>query len=180
MCWALNHQNNIKMAQGHISLSISPFLVIYANTSKSKCKTCNIDPNWRPNSFWLKFGIFGSFFATTWFVFASQIHFPISKSNSLVWALREIIQEWKWSRSKNSPFSHNHKFSPQETKFWQFEYFDKSKVLTLLFSKFSSGSWSIFFGLNFSPFGIKHQNGIIIGPLTPLSHQKCQLRAKRQ
>jgi hypothetical protein len=36
------------------------------------------------------------------------------------------------------------------------------------------------FGLNFSSFGIKHQNGIIIGPLTPLPHQKCQLRAKRQ
>jgi hypothetical protein len=45
MCWALNHQNNIEMVQGHISLSISPFLVIYANTSKSKCKTCNIDSN---------------------------------------------------------------------------------------------------------------------------------------
>jgi hypothetical protein len=36
------------------------------------------------------------------------------------------------------------------------------------------------FGLNFSPFGIKHQNGIILGPLTPLPHQKCQVRAKRQ
>jgi hypothetical protein len=31
---------------------------------------------------------------------------------------------------------------------------------------------------NFSPFGIKHQNGIILGPLTPLPHQNCQLRAK--
>jgi hypothetical protein len=36
------------------------------------------------------------------------------------------------------------------------------------------------FGLNFFPFGIKHQNGIILGPLTPLPHQKCQLRAKGQ
>jgi hypothetical protein len=35
MCWALNHQNILEMAQGHISLSISPFLVIYANTSKA-------------------------------------------------------------------------------------------------------------------------------------------------
>jgi hypothetical protein len=52
------------MAQGHISLSISPFLVIYANTTK--------------------FGIFGSIFATTWFVFANQTQFSISKSNSLV------------------------------------------------------------------------------------------------
>jgi hypothetical protein len=35
---ALNHQNIIEMAQRHISLSISPFLVIYANTSKSNAK----------------------------------------------------------------------------------------------------------------------------------------------
>jgi hypothetical protein len=31
-----------------------------------------------------RFDIFGSFFATTWFVFANKIHFPISKSNTLV------------------------------------------------------------------------------------------------
>jgi hypothetical protein len=41
MCWTLNHQNIIEMSQGHISLSISPFLVIYANTSKSNQKKCN-------------------------------------------------------------------------------------------------------------------------------------------
>jgi hypothetical protein len=35
VCRALNHQNLIEMAQGHIFLSISPFLVIYANTTKS-------------------------------------------------------------------------------------------------------------------------------------------------
>jgi hypothetical protein len=32
----------------------------------------------------------------------------------------------------------------------------------------------------FSPFGIKHQNGINLGPLTPLPHQILQLRANRQ
>jgi hypothetical protein len=80
---------------------------------------------------------------------------------------------------KTPPFSHNHKFSPHETKFWQQEYFDKSKVRTLLFSKYSSGSWSICFGLNFSPFGIKHQNGIIIGPLTPLPQQKLSIKSKK-
>jgi hypothetical protein len=35
----------IEMAQGHISLSISPFLVIYANTSKNNKNKCNIDAN---------------------------------------------------------------------------------------------------------------------------------------
>jgi hypothetical protein len=43
MCLALNHQNIIEIAQGHISLSISPFLVIYANTSKSNQKKCNFN-----------------------------------------------------------------------------------------------------------------------------------------
>jgi hypothetical protein len=45
MCWTLNHQDIIEMAQGHISLSISPFLVIYANTSKSNQNKCNINAN---------------------------------------------------------------------------------------------------------------------------------------
>jgi hypothetical protein len=45
MCWTLNHQNIIEMAQGHISLSISPFLVIYANTSKSNQNMCNNNAN---------------------------------------------------------------------------------------------------------------------------------------
>jgi tetrahydromethanopterin S-methyltransferase subunit C len=31
----------------------------------------------------------------------------------------------------------------------------------------------------FSPFGIKHQNRINLGPLTPLPHQILQLRANR-
>jgi hypothetical protein len=35
LCGAINHQNLIEMSQGYISLSISPFLVIYANTTKS-------------------------------------------------------------------------------------------------------------------------------------------------
>jgi hypothetical protein len=34
MCCASNYQNNIEMAQGHISLSIFPFLVIYALPQK--------------------------------------------------------------------------------------------------------------------------------------------------
>jgi hypothetical protein len=43
MCWTLNHQNIIEIAQGHISLPISPFLVIYANTTKNNQKKCNIN-----------------------------------------------------------------------------------------------------------------------------------------
>jgi hypothetical protein len=81
------------MAQGHISLSISPFLVIFANTSKSNKKKCNINANDDQILFYLGLGIFGSLFATTWFVFANPILFHISKSNTLVCANKEIFQK---------------------------------------------------------------------------------------
>jgi hypothetical protein len=64
----------LEMAQGHISLS-------------------NINAIEDQINFCLLFGIVGSLFATTWFVFANQILFPISKSNTLVWANRETFQE---------------------------------------------------------------------------------------
>ena len=90
-----------------------------------------------------------------------------------------------WSRIQKLPLFSIIKPSPhkrptfdnkrQTRVFWQ------TKTLTLLFSKFTSGSWSIYcFGLIFSPFGIKHQNGINFGPLTPLPYQNLQLRVKRQ
>jgi hypothetical protein len=76
----------IKIAQGHISLSISPFLVIYVNTLKSnqKCK-------FEDQIFLLDIWHIWVTFATTWFTFAKQILFPISKSNTLIWANREIF-----------------------------------------------------------------------------------------
>jgi hypothetical protein len=79
----------IKIAQGHISLSISPFLVIYANTLKSNLKI----ENWRPNSLYLGFGIFGSFLPPLGWFLQIKFFFPISKSTILVWANREIFQE---------------------------------------------------------------------------------------
>jgi phosphate/sulfate permease len=81
------------MAQRHISLSISPFLVIYANTFKSNKRSTPSLQIEDQILLHLVFGIFGLFFATTWFVFANQILFPISKSNTLVWANRKIFQE---------------------------------------------------------------------------------------
>ena len=56
-------------------------------------------------------------FATTWFVFANQTQFPISKSNSLVEAYRKVFQEKLIKDSKTFPFFHNQTFSPQETNF---------------------------------------------------------------
>jgi hypothetical protein len=43
---------------------------------------------------------------------------------------------------KTPPFSHNQNSPPQETKFCNKSILDKSKILTLIFSKFTSG-WLI-------------------------------------
>jgi hypothetical protein len=94
MCWPLNHQNIIEMAQGHISLSISPFLVIYANTSKSNQNKCNINANDDQIVFDYNLAYLDHSLPPLGFFFANQIIFSISKSNTLVWANQEIFQ-WK-------------------------------------------------------------------------------------
>jgi hypothetical protein len=179
MCRTLNHRNIIEMAQGHISLSISPFLVIYANTTKSNKRSAT--------SMQLKTKLFLHKFWHIWIILCHHL-VCFCKSNPFFLSLSQIHLFGRIKRYSNGkidrvpktpPFSHNKKFSPIRDQFCNKSILDKSKVLTLLFSKFTSGSWSICFGLNFSLFGIKHQNGIILGPLTPLPHQKCQLRAKR-
>jgi hypothetical protein len=71
------------MVQGYISLLISPFLVIYANTLKSN-KKCYIILIFEDQIFSIEIWHIWINFATTWFVFANQIPFPISKSNTLV------------------------------------------------------------------------------------------------
>jgi hypothetical protein len=52
----------------------------------------------------LFFGIYGSSFATTWFVFANQTQISISKSNTHVEAYREIFQKRLIKDFKNSPY----------------------------------------------------------------------------
>jgi hypothetical protein len=89
-----------------------------------------------------------------------------------------------WSRIQKLPLFPMIKPSPHKRP--TFDKRDNKRVLTnqkalfYYFQNFSSGSWSIYcFGLIFSPFGIKHQNGINLGPLTPLPHQNLQLRVRR-
>jgi hypothetical protein len=129
--------------------------------------------------FWFIFGIYGSLFATTWFVFANQTQISISKSNTPVNTQRESFQEKLIQDFKNSPFFQNQHFSSQEANFWQkranksiltkqkllFYYFQNSQVVADPF---------IVVAFIFSPFGIKHQNGINCGPWTPLPHQNLQ------
>jgi hypothetical protein len=70
------------MAQGHISLSISPYLVIYAKLM-SNLKPIELSQDLA----------YLDHFATTWFVFAKQIHFPISMSKHFVLANQNTFQD---------------------------------------------------------------------------------------
>jgi hypothetical protein len=72
------------MAQGHISLSISPFLVIYANTSKSNAKHVTSIEIEDQIVFDSNLAYLDHFLPPLGLFFANQIHFPISKSNTLV------------------------------------------------------------------------------------------------
>jgi hypothetical protein len=91
MCWSFNHQNTYRNGpRAHFPFNLPLFGDQHI---KKQQKKCNINANEDQFPFSLRFGIFGSLFATTWFVFANQILFPISKSNTLVWENREIFQE---------------------------------------------------------------------------------------
>jgi hypothetical protein len=72
------------MAQGHISLSITPFLVIYANTSKSNAKHATSIQIEDQVVFHSNLAYLDHSLPPLGFVFANQIHFPISNSNTLV------------------------------------------------------------------------------------------------
>jgi hypothetical protein len=133
MCCASNHQNTYRNCpRAHFPFNL-PLLGDLCQHIKKQQKKYNIESNWRPNCFCLWFGIFGSLFATTWFVFVNQFLFPISKSNKLVWANQEMFQEKKWSSIRNSPFSHNQNSPPQETKFCNKSILDKSKTNSTIF-----------------------------------------------
>jgi hypothetical protein len=127
MCWTLNHQNIIEMAQGHISLSISPFLVIYANTSKSNQNKCNINANedqivFDHNLAYLDHSLppLGLFLQIK-FIF-------LSLSQTCLFGHKERYSKRKIDQvPKTPPFSHNQNSPPQETKFCNKSILDKSK-----------------------------------------------------
>jgi hypothetical protein len=80
---------------------------------------------------------------------------------------------------KTPPFSHNQNSPPLEIKFCNKSILKKNPNSNS--SIFKVHKWladPFALDLNFSPFGIKHQNRIILGPLTPLPHQNVNYEQK--
>ena len=112
-------------------------------------------------------------FATTWFIFIKQI---LSLSQTHLFGQIQRYSKSKIDQvPKTFPFSHNQNSPHKRLNFANKRILDKIQISTLLFLKFTSG-WLIhlLWPLSFSPFGIKHQNGIAFGPLTPLPHQNVK------
>jgi hypothetical protein len=83
MCWTPNHQNTLEMAQGHISLSISPFLVIYPTHQKAT-KRSAISMQLRTRIVFDSNLAYLDHSLPPLGLFLKQTHFPISMSSRLV------------------------------------------------------------------------------------------------
>jgi hypothetical protein len=125
MCWTLNHQNIIEIAQGHISLSISPFLVIYANTTKSNQKKCNINAIEDQFVFYCNLAYLDhSLPSLGLFLQIKFFSLPLSQTH-----LFGHIESYSKSNIDQVPktprFSHNRNSPPQEIKFCSRSILDK-------------------------------------------------------
>jgi hypothetical protein len=114
MWWASNHQNIYRNGpRAHFPFNLPLFGDLCQHIKKQlkvhhhfqKCR-------FEDQIFSLEIWHIWITFATTWFIFAKQILFPISKWNTLVWANRELFQEKNLSTAKNSPFFHNQNSPP--------------------------------------------------------------------
>jgi hypothetical protein len=136
MCWALNHQNTLEMTHGHISLSISPFLVIYANTSKSNKKKCNINAKRTK-----------LFFTLIWHIWIILCHHLVCfcESNSFSYLYNKLTCLGTERDSPRVKLIKSQKLPPfpivinsphKRLNFAIRVFWTNQKVLTLLFSKF--------------------------------------------
>jgi hypothetical protein len=159
----------MEMAQGHISLSISPFWWFMPTQQKATKRSATLMQMRTKICFCSNLAYLDHSLPPLGLFLQIKLNF-LSLSQIHLLRHRERYSKRNWLKIQKLPLFPIIKHSPHKRPTFdnkrQYEYFDKTKTLTLLFSKFSSGSsWSIScFGLNFSPFGIKHQNGIIFGP----------------
>jgi hypothetical protein len=95
MCWASNHQNIYRNGpRAHFPFNLPLFGDLCQHIKKQpKVQHYSQKCKFEDQIFLLGIWHIWITFATTWFIFVKQILFPISKSNTLVWANREIFQE---------------------------------------------------------------------------------------
>jgi hypothetical protein len=95
LCWSSNHQNIYRNGpKAHFPFNLPLFGDLCQHIKKQlKAQHHSQRVQIEDQIFSLRIWHIWITFATTWFIFIKQILFPISKSNTLVWANREIFQE---------------------------------------------------------------------------------------
>jgi hypothetical protein len=141
MCWASNHQNTYKNClRAHFPFNL-PLLVIYANTSKSNKRKCNINPNKDQIDFAYDLAYLDHFLPPLGLFLQTKFFF-LSLSQTHLFGQIEWYFKSKIDQVPKTPPFRNQNSPPQETKVFNKSIFDKTQILTLLFSKFTSG-WLI-------------------------------------
>jgi hypothetical protein len=93
MCWASNHQNTYRNGpRAHFPFNV-PLLVIYANTSKSNKRSATSNAIEDQIVFANDLAYLDHSLPPLGLLLQIKFFFPISKSNTLVWANQEIFQE---------------------------------------------------------------------------------------
>jgi hypothetical protein len=93
MCWASNHQNTYRNCpRAYFPFNFSLFGDLCQHIKK-QLKKCNINAIEDQIIFAYDLTYLDRSLPPLGLFFANQIHFPISKSNTLVWAHREIFLE---------------------------------------------------------------------------------------
>jgi hypothetical protein len=162
----------IEMAQGHISLSISSFLVIYANTLKSNWK-CNIilkSADLKTKFSYLRFGIFWSLLPPLGLFSQVQFFFLYLSQTHLFGQIEMYFKSKTDQVPKTPPFPVIKILPHKRPNFAIRGFWSKNKVSTSTF--FEIHKWladPFALALVFSPYGIKHQNKITVG-LTKMSN----------
>jgi hypothetical protein len=164
------------MAQGHISLSISPFFWWFMPTQHKATRTSAISMQMKTQ------GSFESYLAymdhsLPPLVLFLQIKLKfLSLSQTHILRHKESHSKRNWFKISTTPLFPIINTSPHKKPT-----FDNKRVLTnqKLYSTIFKSSQVVadsFIALAFifSPFGIKHQNGINLGPRIPLPHQNLQ------
>jgi hypothetical protein len=175
MCWTSNHQNIYRngpkthfpfnlLLFGDLCQHIKNQLEVQYHSKKCKLKT---------KFSHLEFGIFGSLLPPLGLFSQNKFFFLSLYQNTCFGKLRDLsrVNLIKCHKLPRFPII---KIVPRKrTNFCNKRVLIKHKILTHFWNSQVVG-WSICFGLNFSPFGIKHQNGRTFGLLTPLPHQSVK------
>jgi hypothetical protein len=184
MCWASNHQNIYRnVPRAHFPFNL-PLFGDLCQHIKSKSKCNNIfnnklkSANWR--SIHLTYDLaYLDHFCHHLVYFHKTNSFSYLYVRNICFGKSKDLSRINLIKCQKLPLFPIIKFLPHKRTILAIRgFWSNTKNLTLKFWNSQVVGWSSCFGLNFSPFGIKHQNMRTSWPFNPIASSKCQIRSK--